>query len=219
MSALKIEYRTGGPVMTNCYLLTDTETGAWALVDPVEDFDVLFGEVITERKAPQAIIVTHGHFDHIGGLADARERYPDAPVWVHPDSAAMTESAELSGAALFGLPLRPAKCTDFFKEGDRFQLGNLEFAVLDTPGHCPGSVTLVCDDDAIVGDVLFAGSVGRYDLPGASYDALAASIREKLMPLPDQTHVWPGHGPATTIGEERQSNWIVREMLAGRRID
>ena len=218
-TSLTIEFQTGGPVMTNCYLLTDSLSGAWALVDPVEDFDVLFGEALTQREAPEAIIVTHGHFDHIGGLAQARELYPETRVWVHPDSAPMTESTELSGAALFGLPMRPATCTDFFKEGEPFTLGSLSFDILNTPGHCPGSVTLVHGEDAIVGDVIFAGSVGRYDLPGASYEVLAASIREKIMTLPDATRVWPGHGPATTIGEERASNWIVKEMMAGRRID
>jgi glyoxylase-like metal-dependent hydrolase (beta-lactamase superfamily II) len=213
---LHVEGREGGPVATVCYLLTDrlADDAPWALVDPVDDVLRIWSDRLRDRPPPAAVFVTHGHFDHIGGLAEIAERYPQAPIWVHPDSAAMLTDGTLNGAALFMLPYRPARASHFYREGETVAVGACRFRVLDTPGHCPGSVSLLCGRHLIAGDVLFAGGVGRWDLPGADYETLAAAIRDKLMPLPDDTIVYPGHGPATTIGDERTGNPYVAQMLA-----
>jgi glyoxylase-like metal-dependent hydrolase (beta-lactamase superfamily II) len=214
--ALQIEGRAGGPVMTMTYRLNDRAGGAWALVDPT------FGVLETCRDwleggpPPQAILITHAHFDHIGGLPDLVRRYPGVEVWSHADGEALLGDAKLNGAARFGLPCEPCRATRHWREGDTLELGEARLRVIEAPGHCPGSVVLVGGGALIAGDVLFKGAVGRWDLPGANYATLARTIREKIMRLPDETVVYPGHGPATTIGEERRENEIVRQMLAGR---
>jgi hydroxyacylglutathione hydrolase len=141
------------------------------------------------------------------------------PVWAHPDSAPMLADAELNGSGWIGAGYEPARATNLYDDGDAVDVGSSRLKVLATPGHCPGSVCLLCGKQLMAGDVLFQGSVGRWDLPGASYDALAASIRDKLMLLPDDVAVYPGHGEPTTIGQERRENPIVQSMLAGRRLD
>jgi glyoxylase-like metal-dependent hydrolase (beta-lactamase superfamily II) len=213
---LTIEGRPGGPLMTMTYALTDTATGLWAMVDPTYDTVQTWADRLA-RSAPQAVWLTHGHFDHCGGLTDLLEMFPDLPVWVHPDGLKMVESAEHNGAIWVGMGYEPAAANRTFTHGDELTLGRTRVRVLEAPGHCPGSVMLLAGRHLLAGDVLFQGSVGRWDLPGASYDVLAATIREQAMTLPDETVVYPGHGPATTIGEERRHNSIVRDMLAGRR--
>lgn len=215
--SLKIEGRPGGPLMTMAYWLIDEATGLWAMVDPTYEVLDVWADRLEGAPPPSAIYITHPHFDHAAGLADLRRLYPDAPVWVHPIGREMLESGEKNGAIWAGLPYPPSSATHFFQEGDTVRLGQSEIRILDTPGHCPGSVVLLCGGQLIAGDVIFHGSVGRWDLPGADYETLAASIREKVMTLPDATVIYPGHGPATTVGEERRYNAIVQKMLRGER--
>lgn len=215
--ALTIEGRPSGPLMTVSYWLTDTASGEWAIVDPSYQAAEAWGDRLAAAAAPTAILITHGHFDHCAGVAALLRRFPGAPVYVHPDSAEMLQDAGKNGSLWAGLPYEPATATHFYREGDTVSLGESKLRVLEAPGHCPGSVLLVCGHQLLVGDVLFQGSVGRWDLPGADYDLLAASIRDKIMPLPDATIVYPGHGPATTVGEERRSNYIVQKMMRGER--
>lgn len=214
---LRIEGRAGGPLMTVSYWLNDTATGQWALVDPTYQALQTWSDHLRKTgSAPAAIYITHGHFDHTAGAADLLRQFPGTPVWAHPDSKPMVEVAELSGAPWAGLPYEPVQVTNLYREGDAVALGETRLEVIDAPGHCPGSVLLRAGGQLIVGDVLFQGSVGRWDLPGADYDTLMRSI-QKIMQLPGDTVVYPGHGPATTVGEERRYNSIVQQMLRGER--
>ena len=210
---LKIEGRGGGPLMTVTYCLTDLATGQWALVDPTYEAAATWRDRLRGATPPQAIYITHGHFDHAGGAAEILKLFPQTPVWAHPDSKPLVESGELNGSVWVGLPYDPVTVTNLYREGDTVTLGSSRLEVIDAPGHCPGSVLLRCGRHLIVGDVIFNGAVGRWDLPGADYETLARSIREKVMTLPDDTELYPGHGPTTTIGEERSENQIVRQMM------
>lgn len=210
---IEIEGRPGGALMTMSYRLTDPSTGAWGLVDPVEGVLDIWSDHLA-RTAPSAVFITHPHFDHVNGLAAFRRRFEHVPVWVHPDGAEMLKSADRTGATWAGFSYEPAEATHLYDHGDQVELGRRRLHVWAAPGHCPGSVVLHVDDALLAGDVLFRGGVGRYDLPGANYDQLVATLRDQVMRLPDETVVYPGHGPATTIGEERRTNEMVRQLLA-----
>lgn len=210
---LKIEGRGGGPLMTVTYLLTDLATGKWALVDPTYDVATTWSDRLRGASAPDAIYITHGHFDHAGGAIEILRLFPGTPVWAHPESKPLVESGEMNGSVWIGLPYEPVTVTDLYRGGDVVALGESRLEVIDAPGHCPGSVLLRSGRHLIAGDVLFSGGVGRWDLPMADYETLARSIREKVMTLPDDTQVYPGHGPTTTIGMERSFNPLVQQML------
>jgi hydroxyacylglutathione hydrolase len=212
---LQIEGRPGGPIVTVSYRLADVASGQWALIDPTFDVLTTWADWLDGRHPPQAILITHGHFDHVAGVAEVVLQHPGVEVWTHPDGARLLEDPNLNGATLFGFPYQPCRATHTWREGDDFALGQSPLRVIETPGHCPGSVVLLAEGMLIGGDILFRGGVGRWDLPGADYATLSRTIREKIMTLPDETVVYPGHGPATTIGEERRNNEIVHAMLAG----
>lgn len=218
MGTLNIEGRPGGPLMTMSYRLVDQATGEWALVDPTYDIVDLWRDRF-EQSLPAMVLITHSHFDHVGGLAELRGKYPNIPVYVHPDSVPLLgESGRLLARSIM-LDYDPAEATNYYREGDTVEVGETRLSVIDTPGHCPGSVVLYAPGVLIAGDVLFEGGVGRWDLPGADYETLARTIREKIMTLPDDTVVYPGHGPTTTIGDERHGNYIVTKMMAGESVD
>jgi hydroxyacylglutathione hydrolase len=210
-----IEGRPGGPMMTVSYIMLDPDTASWAMVDPTFDVMATWRDRWARLGNPAAVYITHGHIDHIGGLHDFLESYPDVPVWIHALGRPMLESTELNGSSLFGLPYQPVSPTDEFIEGETIQLGMMDIELIRADGHCPGSIMLKSGRHLIAGDVIFDGSTGRWDLPGGDYDTLAESIREKVMVLPDETIIYPGHGGITTVGTERRLNPIVHRMLAG----
>ena len=153
------------------------------------------------------ILLTHSHFDHVGGLAELKTA-TNAPIYIHPDAVAMLEMAEMA-ASRWNIPIIPPPPADkMLAEGDIIEVGKQKLEVLFTPGHAPGHVCFYLREHNVLfdGDVLFQQSIGRTDLPGGNYDLLMQSIVEKLLPLPDETHVLSGHGPATTIGQEKQWN-------------
>jgi hydroxyacylglutathione hydrolase len=199
-----------GPFQENTYLLGDETTGDAVLIDPGHGAGPVLDRARALGLTVRAILNTHAHIDHVGGVAEIQRRIP-VPFRLHelemPVLQALPRQAEM-----FGLPpIEVPKVDGYLHGGERIPLGNLQVEVIETPGHTPGGVTFRVGDDLIVGDVLFAGSVGRTDLPGGDTATLIDSIRNRLFPLGDGCRVWSGHGPETTIGEERRTNPFVGE--------
>lgn len=200
---------TTGAFAQNGYLVIDETTRQCAIVDPGEESGVFLARLASEAVEPTAIWLTHAHLDHILGVRAVREA-TGVPVWLHPDDLPMYRNLPAQAAALGFRAVDAGPEPDCaWEPGQSIGVGALEFDIRHTPGHSPGSVTLVGHGAAFVGDVLFAGSVGRVDLPGGDGPTLLSTIREQLLSLPDDTVVYSGHGPPTTIGHERQSNPFV----------
>ena len=209
-----------GAIGANCYIFGDEAAGEVFVIDAGDEADRILEALRRLNVRPVALVNTHGHFDHIQAI-DAVRRATGAPFWIHRGEAEVLAQGPARAKSLFGLNLPPAPVPDrWLTEGDRLQVGGLTLAVRHTPGHSPGGVCLLGDGLAFVGDTLFAGSIGRADLPGADMQTLLASIAQVLLPLPDETACYPGHGPPTTIGEEKRTNPFVTPLLqrgSGRR--
>ena len=203
-----------GPIQANCVLIGDREAGVLAIIDPGEEAARIIERVEASGLEPTMVLHTHGHLDHAGGTADLVRRLPDGiPVGLHRDELQLYQGLVMQGR-MFGLEVEEPPMPDLWLEhGQELSLGGLRLEVRHTPGHSPGGVCFVVhgapDPLAVVGDVLFAGSIGRTDLMGGSFPVLEQSIRSQLYTLPDDTRVICGHGPDTTIGRERASNPFV----------
>ena len=200
---------TNGAFAENCYLVADPDSGDAAIVDPGEEAGLFLARLRHERWTLRAVWLTHAHVDHVAGVAAVRAAL-DVPVFLHPADRALYDGVPAQ-AAMFGLDTAPPPAPDHaFAEGETVSAGACRFRVLHTPGHTPGGVSLVGHGMAFVGDALFAGSIGRTDLPGGDLRALIESVHLKLFVLPDETVVHSGHGPATTIAAEKRGNPFVR---------
>ena len=198
-----------GQFQENCYLIADGATGEAVIVDPGEETQAFLAELKQRSWRLTAIWLTHAHFDHVVGVA-AMHRATGAPIHLHPADRPLYDSLPQQGL-WFGMRLDPAPAPHQpLVAGQRLTVGSVEFTVRETPGHSPGSVSLVGPGVVLSGDALFAGSIGRTDLPGGDYQQLIESITRELLSLPDDTIVHSGHGPATTIGEERRHNPFLR---------
>ncbi len=199
-----------GPLGVNCYLLWETSDKSAIVVDPGGDVDEIKAAVDKEGLSVKYVVNTHGHFDHVGGNGPMAAAL-GVPVAIHPADVPLVEAAHIQGAHM-GVPTdeQPSPAVTL-TDGGIIEAGSLRVKVIHTPGHSPGGVCLYVEDDGILitGDTLFAGSVGRTDLPGGSFDALMASIREKILPLGDEVSIYPGHGPESTIGEEKEINPFI----------
>ena len=194
-----------GAFQENAYLLVDETARRCALVDPGAEGTRLVDAVRASGATLEAIWLTHAHVDHVGGIAEVRRSYPDVPIWLHPADRALYDRAEMQ-AAVYGLPFEPPPAPDHeLGDGQTLAVGALRFTVMHTPGHAPGLCVIHGHGVAFVGDLLFAGSIGRTDLPLSDGARMTRSL-EQVSALPDETVVYPGHGPATTIGAERRSN-------------
>jgi glyoxylase-like metal-dependent hydrolase (beta-lactamase superfamily II) len=205
---MPVEIRTfvTGPFATNTYLLREAEA-CWVIDPGFAPWELL--AVLSEaRLVPERVVLTHGHCDHVAGIGDLRGAVGDVPVWCPQADAEMPGDPTRNLSGPFGLPLSAPAPDELFQPGDSLTLGRSCWQVLDTSGHTPGGVSLYCPAEAVVftGDALFAGSIGRTDIPGADARRLIDNIRRHLLTLPRETTVRPGHGPTSTIAEERRSN-------------
>lgn len=200
-----IESLEVGVFAENCYIVGCSDTGAGVVIDPGDELDRILDKIQELGLLIRFILLTHGHLDHVMQVPKLKEK-TGAPVLMHAEDEFLLDNLPQQAAA-FGLVANEIPKVDkYLKEGDTVEFGNVSFSVLHTPGHSPGSISFVTKGVAFVGDALFAGSVGRTDLPGGSYDVLIRSIRSKLLSLEEATLAYPGHGPVTTIGRERETN-------------
>jgi len=211
-----------GLLQCNCSILGDRTTGEEIIIDPGDEVERIVELLAQQEMKVRAIVSTHTHIDHVGGLA-ALHRATGAPVLIHQSDLALYGSLDVQ-AQWLGIPTpETMEIRDFLKEGDTLGWGGFLARVLHTPGHTPGSISLVIESRGpgqqpeegpkrllIAGDTLFQGSIGRTDLPGGSYPQIIRSIRHKLLTLPEDLVVIPGHGGSTTIGEEREHNPFLR---------
>jgi hydroxyacylglutathione hydrolase len=199
-----------GPFATNAYLVSCEETRETAVIDVGFDADAIADEIRRHSLTVRYLLNTHAHYDHVAAMAVLQGQVGGS-YWLHPDDRPLLDGLAAQGLA-FGLPgARPPAEVHPLADGQTLELGRESLSVLHTPGHSPGSVTFRWKDWLWVGDVLFAGSIGRTDLPGGSFEVLSASIRQRLFPLGDEMRVLSGHGPETTIGVERRTNPFVGE--------
>lgn len=198
-----------GPIMANCFILGCEHTKEAIIVDPGDDADrILMALAKAELKA-KYLVNTHGHFDHVGANKRMKE-VTGALICIHPgDEPMLTELSR--SAAMFGLSAENSPPADLLlNDGDEVEFGEITLKIIHTPGHSPGGICLYTEGHLFAGDTLFAGSIGRTDLPGGDYDTLIASIKTKLLGLPDDTMVYTGHGPETSIANEKRMNPFLR---------
>ncbi len=198
-----------GPFASNCYIVGDQSGGSGIIIDPGAEADVILKTADGLGLKVQLIVLTHGHMDHVGALPEVKKT-TGADIAVHSEDARSLQVRNPFGAIAGGASQSVITADRLLSDGDIIVIGDQPLTVLHTPGHTPGGICLLGQGVLFSGDTLFNSGVGRYDLPGGDYEQLMHSLREKLMPLPEETIVYPGHGPDTTIGAERRSNPFLR---------
>jgi hydroxyacylglutathione hydrolase len=197
-----------GPLQTNCYIIYD-ETLSCLIVDPGENPKKLSAVIEQLELKPEAVLLTHAHFDHIGAVDRIRDKY-GIKVYIHEKEKDWLTDPALNGSRHFMLnePIKARAADHLLKNEGEMSIGNFTFDIFETPGHSPGSVSFYFPmaNFVVAGDALFQGSIGRTDLPGGNHNQLIKSIHDKLLVLPEETEVLPGHGPTTTVGLEMDSN-------------
>ena len=217
-----LERAAVGPFFKNGYVVGCENTRKAVFIDPGDEVEQLLAFIAAEKLDVTHILLTHAHVDHVSGVAEAK-RALGVPIYLHKDDLFLYQQAVPHGM-MFGLTVEEPPPVDVFYEGEGpIPFGDYSVRVVHTPGHCPGGVCLAVSRSGdpspphlFVGDTLFAGSIGRTDLPGGDYATLLKAITEKLFAFPDESIVYSGHGPETTIGRERKTNPFVLEYLAAR---
>ena len=207
-----------GQLQVNCYIITPAEGAEFgAVIDPGAEAEKIITCCERLGVTPRYIINTHGHHDHIGADLGLTEKYPDAEFCIGAQEKDLLMDPQRNLSAEFGASEGPPEPDRLLDEGDTLELDDLVIEVLDTPGHTAGGISLVArqDDETVIfcGDLLFAGSVGRTDLPGGDVETLENSVQKNILSFPDDTPLYSGHGPATTVGKERQHNPFIARLL------
>lgn len=198
-----------GPLGSNCYLVADEETGEGIIIDPGEEGERILKVVKKKGIVPRYLINTHGHIDHIGANNYLKRKIEGIKLGIHEADARMLINTNENLANFTGGDFISLPADLLLKDGDEITLGKGHLKVIHTPGHTPGGICLLGRREVFTGDTLFTGSVGRTDFPGGSMELLMKSLREKLMVLPEETVIYPGHGETSTIGREKVSNPFI----------
>lgn len=207
-----------GALQCNCSILGDEETREAIVIDPGDEVERILAVLKKHKLTAKYILNTHAHFDHVGNCRELKEA-TGAEIWLHKADLPIYESAPRQAAlfAMYGVkPIRMTAVDQFLKDSDGVQVGKIAAQVIHTPGHTPGSLSVHIPagnrDTLFAGDTLFNGSIGRTDLPGGDFYQILKSIKERLLTFDDDTEVWPGHGPKTTIGWERRTNPFLQGL-------
>ena len=212
MRAMTIKTLVVGPFAANCYIVGSDATRQGMIIDPGAEADTILRTVQQTGLTISIIVISHAHIDHVGALREVQEK-TNAQFAIHEAEKGLLLSAPIRMLTSLGIsPVKsPPRADRMLKDGDCIDVGDLHFEVLHTPGHSSGGICLLGHGVVFSGDTLFNLGIGRTDFPGMSYERLMESIREKLMVLPDETTVYPGHGPPTTIGDERRGNPFLQD--------
>lgn len=202
---MKVYVLEVGMLATNCYIAVNEELKEGVVVDPGGDAERIIEQINKLGVKIKAIFITHGHSDHIMALNEVRKA-TDAPVYISREDADMLTKADRNLSIYIGSGIECASAEKFYGDGDVVEVAGMKFTIYATPGHTKGGVCIKCGDIVFCGDTVFCESIGRTDLPGGSYKEILQSIKDKILPMDDETKLLPGHGPATTVGWERRRN-------------
>jgi hydroxyacylglutathione hydrolase len=214
MAELEVTTLEVGALACACYLLRRADAARCLVIDPGADAEQIIAAMQEHALEPDAFLLTHSHFDHIGGLAVLHERYPQADIACHPICGQRMQSPQDNLSGMMGSSIRAPGPTRELTDGEVFPYAGTELTALFVPGHAPGHLVYhaAADGALFSGDTLFQGSMGRTDFPGSSYDLLMSGLRDKVLVLPGRTRVYPGHGPATTLAAEKEKNPFIRDL-------
>ncbi|PYP93617.1 MAG: MBL fold metallo-hydrolase [Candidatus Angelobacter sp. Gp1-AA117] len=201
-----------GPLQCNCSVVGDEQTHEAMVIDPGDNIDQILAILQQQKLTLKQIVITHAHIDHIGGAMKLKAA-TGAPILMNQNDYALLKMLDIQAAWIGMRPPGTVQVDESVKDGSVLHIGNITSNVIHTPGHTEGSICVFFPQEKklIAGDTLFAGSIGRTDLPGGSFDQIMSSLHTRLMALPDETQVVPGHGPLTTIGNERESNPFLQK--------